>query len=211
MDSKQTVSAIDIEKMAYVLGKSATSTTHFPEDAEDAEGDAALRPPSPKRRKRSSKSDANSDSDDSIPLGIRQVEECRRKGLDGSPTYDELGFELDKEYIIKRTGGRPRPLGKRAIEKFEQEGKDRERKADILGVENASQRGDIRNERVWDNLVAKDLGMAFHEVGMEEYEEWKKRRFKTRAVEYKDLRKEEQERLLNLTSGSALRKGSKRR
>lgn len=27
---------------------------------------------------------------------------CRSKGLNGSPTYDTLGFELDKEYIIKQ-------------------------------------------------------------------------------------------------------------
>lgn len=79
--SKETVSAIDIEKAAYVLGKSAISADEHIQDEEDAAGDAALRPPSPKRRKKTVKPNSKSDSDDSSSLGMDPVEECRRKGL----------------------------------------------------------------------------------------------------------------------------------
>ncbi|CAF9934524.1 hypothetical protein IMSHALPRED_009738 [Imshaugia aleurites] len=52
-DSGKEVSAIDIEKAAYVLGKDALPNSRkFPSDTEDAEGDKALRPPSPKRRRK---------------------------------------------------------------------------------------------------------------------------------------------------------------
>lgn len=52
-DSGGEVSAIDIEKTAYVLGKDALpSSRKFPLDTEETEGDKALRPPSPKRRRK---------------------------------------------------------------------------------------------------------------------------------------------------------------
>lgn len=204
-ENKGTVPAIDIEKAAYVLAKHAT--TNFPQDEEDAEGDAAMRPPSPKRRKTAGSKGSKAEEDE-IPLGIRRTEECRRKGLNGPPTYDELGYELDKEFIIKRTGGRPRPLGKKAMERMGQKEKERERKIEIIGFKGS---GDIRNEDMWDDRVAQDLGIAFHEVGMEEYEEWGKRGFKADLGEYGNLGKEERDRLMALTQGSALRKGSKRR
>lgn len=47
------VSAVDIEKAAYVLGKNVLPDSKiFPLDTEDAEGDKTLRPPSPKRRRK---------------------------------------------------------------------------------------------------------------------------------------------------------------
>ncbi len=206
-EHKTIVPAIDIEKAAYVLGKFAASTTDYPQDEEDAEGDAALRPPSPKRRKKAGPKDSYAE-EGAIPLGIRRVEECRRKGLNGSPTYDELGYEQDKEFIIKKTGGRPKPLGKRALERLEQKGEERERKAEIIGFKGST---DIRNEDVWNDRVARDLGIAFHEVGMEEFEQWAKRGFEASMGEFKDLVKGEQDRLMGLMEGSALRKGSKHR
>ncbi len=52
-ESGKTVSAIDIEKAAYVLGKDALpSPRKLPSDAEDAGGDKALQPPPPKRRRK---------------------------------------------------------------------------------------------------------------------------------------------------------------
>ena len=203
-DSGKEVSAIDIEKAAYVLGKEASpSSRRFPFDTEDAEGDKALRPPSPKRRRRATPESQKIDPDSDIA----RIEECRRKGLKGSPTYDKLGFELDKEYIIKHTGGRPRPPGGKALDRLKQKRKDREKKAEIIGV-----LGDdnLIHEDAWDDRVARDLGIAYHEVGMEEYEEWQKKGFKAKKEDF-DLSKDDQDRLMDLTSGSALRKGSKRR
>lgn len=197
------VSALDIEKAAYVLGKRAKETSSFSKNEDEEENDDALQPPPPKRRKKA--------TPPPIPLGIQRVEECRRKGLNGSPTYDEHGFELDKEFIIKRTGGRPRPLGKKAMERLEQKAEDRRRKGEILGFDDEGDRQDVRDENVWDDLVARDLGMAMHEVGVEEFEEWKRKGHKTKPERFRDLPKEEQDRLMDLTTGIALRKGSKHR
>lgn len=46
---------------------------------------------------------------------------------------------------------------------------------------------------------------------MEEFEEWKEKGFSGRPTEYKDLGKKEQDRLMGLMTGSAMRKGSRRR
>lgn len=203
-DSGKEVSAIDIEKTAYVLGKDALlSSSKFPLDNDDAEGDKALRPPSPKRRRKATPESQKIDPDGDIA----RVEECRRKGLNGSPTYDTLGFELDKEFIIKHTGGRPRPLGKKALDRLDQKRRDSEKKAELMGT--AGDENTI-HEQAWDDRVARDLGIAFHEIGMEEYEEWQRKGFKAKKEDF-DLNEKERARLMDLMGGSALRKGSKQR
>ena len=203
-ESGKEVSAIDIEKAAYVLGRDALPiSSKFPLDTEDAEGDKALRPPSPKRRRKATPESHKVDPDSNIA----RIEECRRKGLNGSPTYDTLGFELDKEYIIKRTGGRPRPLGKKALDHLEQKRKNGEKKAEIIGL--LGDDNEIREE-AWDDRLARDLGIAYHEVGMEEYEEWQKKGFTAKKEEF-DLSEKERKRLMDLMEGCALRKGSKHR
>ena len=93
---------------------------------------------------------------------------------------------------------------------FEQKRKDRKRKAEILFGKGADD-GSVLVEDAWDDRVAKDLGKAFHDVGMEEYEEWKRKGFKVDAEDFEDLSKEEKERLMDLATGSAMRVGSKRR
>ena len=66
-DSGKEVSAIDIEKAAYVLGKDALrSSSQFPLDTEDAEGDKALRPPSPKKRRKATPESQKIDPDSNI-------------------------------------------------------------------------------------------------------------------------------------------------
>ncbi|KAL8850941.1 MAG: hypothetical protein Q9221_004141 [Calogaya cf. arnoldii] len=165
-ESGETITAVDIEKAAYKISKSA-------QEAEEE--------PMPSTK-------------------------CLQKGTRGSPTYDELGYELDYDYISKHTGGRPRPLSDRAQERLQQKQKDSERKAEIMGRPNSN-----LEENAWDDRVAKDLGKAFHEVGMEEYEEWAKKGFKIKEGEFDDPSEEEKERLFQLQKGSALRKGSKHR
>lgn len=142
-----------------------------------------------------------------MPDDFARIEEYRRKGLKGSPIYDTLGFELDKEFIIKHTGGRPRPLGKKALDRLDQKGEDSERKAKIIGSP-----GDNTtvHEEAWDDRVARGLGIAYHEVGMEEYEERQNKGFKAHKKDF-DLSKKERDRLMDLMGGSALWKGSKHR
>lgn len=203
--SQASISALEIEKLAYVLGKQATKSQippPSPPHASAQDDNRETQQPPPKRRKVAQRSSDNDDYIDPVQL-------CRRKGLKGSPTYDRLGFELDKEYIIKYTGGRPRPLSDKALDRFSQQDKDKERKAEILGLSIKGVHGTM--ETAWDDRVARDLGMAFHEVGMEEYEMWGRRGFKVNKEDFENLGEEERERLSNLMQGSALRKGSKHR
>jgi hypothetical protein len=192
-DGGKAVKAIDLEKMAYALGKEAQHQQGLGIDAED---DEPLRPPSPKRRRKKSPVDPND-----------PVEVCFRKGPRGSPTYDEMGYELDYDFIAKHCTGRPRAPGTSALAKFDQMGKEDARKAEIMGIATK----DHRFISHWDDRVAKDLGIVYHEVGMEEYEKWHERGFKIEPGEFEDPSKEEQDRVFNLAAGSALRKGSKHR
>ena len=215
-DGKE-VSALDIENAAYVICKIARQSQAPKRDAKEAERDHAVMPPSPKRRKKSSgaPSRTNTGTEDPFPKKEKTpdpIEEVFRKGFHGSPTYDKLGFELDKEYVLKQARRRPRPLGKRAMEKIQRHQRDSERKREIFYGTTDKEVGEGL-EWQWDDRVARDLGIGYHEVGMQEYEEWMKKGFKVEdgGKEFKNPSKEENERLMALMTGCALRKGSKHR
>lgn len=88
------VKAIEVEKCAYALAKGAQQySSHTTGDSDND----ALRPPSPRRRKRASPE-----------LSLDPVSVCERKGPLGSPTHYKLGYELDYECLSKLPS-RPRP------------------------------------------------------------------------------------------------------
>lgn len=160
-ESGQTIRAIDIEKCAYAIAKAAQQDH---ENHLDDSEDDVLRPPSPKRRKRASPEPSQD------PVSV-----CLRKGPRGSPTYDGLGYELDYK-IISKSQGRPKPLGKRAMAKLDKMKEECYRKAEIMGVDRNKFIG--ATENACDDRVAKDLGLAFHEIALEEYEEWHRKGFR---------------------------------
>ncbi len=215
-ESKQQVSAIDIEKMAYVLGKEATSSTKSPPSKKKAEDQEALSPPPAKRRK-SNGTAPPSKSGSWIAADLRREEQVRRKGLNGSPTYDTLGYELDKEYIIKKTSNRMPSArsawGKKAMDHFAKQRRETKRKVELLGLDKSENNISPFDEFAWCDKVARDLGIAYHLVGMEEYEEWKRQGFSVKEgeLERENIPEEERERISRLATGSALRKGSKHR
>ncbi|CAD6563621.1 MAG: hypothetical protein ASARMPRED_000094 [Alectoria sarmentosa] len=173
-DSGKEVSAIDIEKGAYVLGKDALPSA--PASIAKKAKKSNTRVPENRSRQQHSR-----------------IEECRHKGLNGSPTYDTLGYELDKEFVIKHTGGCPRSFGQETLDRLEQKRKNGEKKAEIIGVPEDENKF---HEEAGDDRVARDLGTAYHEVRMEEYEEWQKKGFKAKKEEL-DLSKKEQDRLID--------------
>ncbi|KAI4242007.1 MAG: hypothetical protein L6R40_004234 [Gallowayella cf. fulva] len=128
-EAGETITAVDIEKAAYNMGKSA--------EAEKASGRIGLEPeapvetkdlcpPSPKRRK-TRKTPERPPKEPTMPSSI-----CLQKGPRGSPTYDELGYELDYDYISK-VSGHPRPMSKSGEESLERKQQDQRRKAKIMG------------------------------------------------------------------------------
>ncbi|KAL9135882.1 MAG: hypothetical protein Q9175_002907 [Cornicularia normoerica] len=136
-ESGKEVSAIDIEKAAYVLGAPASIA------------------------QKAKKSDARVPENRS-GTNIARIEDCRRKGMNGSRTYDRIGFELDKD-------------------RLEEKRKDSKKKAEIIGV--SGDDGKICEE-AWDDRVARDLGIADHEVRLEEYVERQKKGFKAKEKEF---------------------------
>ncbi|KAL8995213.1 MAG: hypothetical protein Q9169_005001 [Polycauliona sp. 2 TL-2023] len=199
-ESGETITAVDIEKAAYKISKAAQegridgSLDNEPDEAVESK---ALCPPSPKRRKPRIPQ----------PSEPSPSTKCLRKGRTGSPTYDELGYELDYDYILKCSLG-PRRAGARSDKKMDQGQKDDARKSEIMGRPDDVR---IQEGAAWDDRVARDLGKAFHEVGIEEYEEWAMKGFKIQDGEFENPSEEEEARLLKLRSGCALRKGSKHR
>lgn len=196
-ESGKVVKAIDIEKCAYALAKGAQQC-HENGGVDDSD-DQALLPPSPKRRKRASPEPEQ----ELMPSQL-----CLRKGPRGSPTFDEMGYELDYDYISKHQG-RPRPLSNRGMAKLHKKREESERKKKIMGAEN--DRVIATNETAWDDRVARDLGIPYHEVAMEECEEWQRKGFHAEPGEFENPSQKEKDRLMRLSSGCALRKGSKHR
>ena len=99
---------------------------------------------------------------------------CLQNGRRVSPTYNERGYELDYEYVVKYTG-RPRPVSKCGQEGLEQKQKGSETRAEIPGRPTPE-----LEENAWVDRVAIDLGEAFHEMGTDEYEEGARRDLKSK-------------------------------
>lgn len=117
-----------------------------------------------------------------------------------------MGYELDYD-LVTELPGRPRPLGKRGMTRLDEKKEQGKWKAEIIGYPDLD---NVFHKKACNDKVARDLGIAFHKVGVEEYEEWHKKGFRVEPGECDEISKEERVRLLRLTEGSAFRKGSKR-
>ena len=202
-ESRETISALDVEKMAYALAKAVqnTSVTHAAKaKREEQEEDIkAMKPPSPKRPKRTKTAEP--------PRSPSPTAICLKKGPKGSPTYDKLGYELDYNLIAGRSSGRRR-THKQSEEYWERERSERERKTEIMNFSKDNE--SALTGMAQDDRVARDLGIAYHEVGIEEYELWYQKGFRAKPGEFENISKQEQDRICTLATGSAFRKGSKR-
>ncbi|OJD38773.1 nardilysin isoform 2 [Diplodia corticola] len=130
------------------------------------------------------------------------------------PTWDRAGYRLDwrkcEQWI--RPTGKPvnRSWWQEEMVMMEREAVE-ERAMEIFFEPGAAPSKDEVSPVhwwLWEDRVSKDLGVPFHEVGLEEFEEWERRGFqKAKAGEYMKYSNEQMERVSNLASGSALRKG----
>lgn len=103
--------------------------------------------------------------------------------------------------------------GKKAMDHFAKQRRETKRKVELLGLDKSENNISPFDEFAWCDKVARDLGIAYHLVGMEEYEEWKRQGFSVKEgeLERENIPEEERERISRLATGSALRKGSKHR
>ena len=142
------------------------------------------------------------------------VEQVKRGGRNGPPVYDCLGFELDYKSVVRPS----RPQSFFRTKKWQDicdiRSEQSNRKKAIIGQYDTSF---AANDRVSDSFAAddrisRDLNIPFHQVDLEEYEEWQRRGFKVEPgeLDYKNRSQAEDDRLLTLATGSAHRKGNKR-
>ena len=129
--------------------------------------------------------------------------QLRKGGANGPPVYDALGFEMDYNLVAK--GGRRR-RGTKSTDMYAES----KRKEEILGVD--PMKVSASTLMAGNDRVSRDLNIPYHQVGIEDYEEWQRRGFKVEPGELdpKNRSEAEKARLTRLALGSAFRKGSKR-
>ena len=203
--SKKETGAIEVEKVAYVLAKDSENSAAVLNGWEDEADNKALQPPSPKRRKTTAHSQRrrhNEVEESEDPITI-----CFNKGPNGSPTHDKLGFELDYHKVAPSMRAR-KPNFKKQEKHLKEAAEDDKRKGEIMGVggmNGGKGPGGLAVPAMTDR-VARDLGMPYHKVGVEHFEEWKSKGFKVKKNEFENLSKEELERVDEQMTGSVFRK-----
>lgn len=133
--------------------------------------------------------------------------QCYSKGPNGSPTYDKTGFELDYEKVKTIfEASYPLPID------YEKSRRDQTKMAEIFfGKENAPdfvKIGPFQHD-MWRDKVSRDLGVAFHKVSVEHFEQWEREGFpKARREDYVYEEKSEgfKERLMRFMEGGYFRK-----
>ncbi|KAK9419440.1 hypothetical protein SUNI508_07415 [Seiridium unicorne] len=137
---------------------------------------------------------------------------CHRKGRDGSPTYDEAGFQLDWEKV--NDWFKPRPYSRssavRGMERrLKRDEAERRTMFDMFFVDGkapATHDADVTNHMR--DHVSKDLGIPWHQIGPEQLKIWREKGFeKVEADEWwRPPNDEERKRMLNMLSGASMRK-----
>lgn len=144
----------------------------------------------------------------SPPIEETPLQKVLRKGPNGSPVLDELGFELSYSKVLKATT-RPRRAVKSSAAYFDMLNKEitaDKRKAEIMGT--PWNQVSATSQMAWTDRIARDLGKEYHKVGMEDFEEWARRGFKAEEGEFeaRNMTEDEKARILRLATGSAFRK-----
>jgi hypothetical protein len=135
------------------------------------------------------------------------LEKIKRRGPTGPPVYDEMGFELDYDKVAN--SGRRRRPGARSLkyeEMLDQEQREDDRKAEIMGT--SRNKTSALTLMAWDDRVSRDLGIPYHAVDLDDFEEWYRRGFRAADGEFEaqNIPEHEQDRISNLATGSVFRK-----
>ncbi|KAI9767673.1 MAG: hypothetical protein M1840_005544 [Geoglossum simile] len=136
-------------------------------------------------------------------------EKIMKRGPTGPPVYDELGFEVDYAKVAASWSRRPgcRSMNSdKYLDMLEREQREDDRKAEIMGTD--KNKSSALTLMAWDDRISRDLGIPYHTVEMEDFEEWYRRGFRADGGEFeaRNMSQEEQDRVSNLAIGSAFRK-----
>lgn len=140
------------------------------------------------------------------------------KGRDGSPTYDEYGFEMDYNECTKWGTTRPRVLSIKATErmnaKYEKEPRDLARMAKLMDdkedFDKASARGagDMAKKNAYFEKTRNNLGLKTYYIKVEDVEEWHEKGLRASKDEFdfEKWGKDKKDWYMKMSTGSALRK-----
>lgn len=137
---------------------------------------------------------------------------CYKKGPRGSPTYDIGGFQLDYDKVCEWK--KPRSYNKRSMvngmQRAVEAGRSQEEQiAALFFTDGANEktRGMYIIEHVRDH-VSKDIGIPYHQIGVEKVKEWREKGFEPFDYEswWKEPNEVEKKRMSKMTMGSKLRK-----
>lgn len=136
---------------------------------------------------------------------------CHKKGRNGSPTYDDAGFQLDWEKVDRWM--KPQPYNKRkmvsgmerAMERAENEQAAMYKSFFVegKGPDNSAECKDYIKDH-----VSKDLGIPWHQIDSKKVKEWEERGFSKVKLEdwWHVPNKEERKRMMKMMTGASLRK-----
>lgn len=130
-----------------------------------------------------------------------------RRGPTGRPVYDKMGFELDYDKVCRRTRGGfgCRTMGSKAYMKMiDENSRQSDRNAEIMNMDRNKVSAFV--SMVWDDRVSRGLGIPYHKVEMQDFEERHDRGFRAEPVDGKNMPESERERITALTTGAAFRK-----
>lgn len=135
---------------------------------------------------------------------------CHEKGRDGSPTYDEAGFELDWYKVDDWM--RPKPYSKSKMVNGMERALDRKQKEEdemfkLFFKDGKYSNGAMVRDFVQDQ-ISKDLGIPWHQIGPKLVKTWRDKGFE--PVDYltwwEEPNKVERDRMMKMHSGCVNRK-----
>ncbi len=212
-ESGKEVKAVDLEIAAYRFGKSAERYTKD-------ENEAALVPEEKPRKKRKTQGEI---WEEEHPRGsdqdpFKHIHNCVDKGRDGSPTYDESGFELDYDKCLEwckpMSRSKLKPTlaeEKRFGDYIEKKEKEEKRMAELVGDANFDGKSGLDKcikVEVYKERVRNDLGKKTYHVTIQDFEDWHKKGFRAKTEEFdiENMDPERKQKLTDYMTGASLRK-----
>ncbi|OAL03090.1 hypothetical protein IQ06DRAFT_375735 [Phaeosphaeriaceae sp. SRC1lsM3a] len=139
--------------------------------------------------------------------------QCYDKGPQGSPTYDEAGFQLDYDKVAQWM--KPQAYNKskmvRGMERRVEEAKREEEKIFEMFFQeppkDAAKFSSFAKDYLKDH-VSKDLSLPFHQIKSEQVKSWRDKGFQPVRYEewWKEPNAEEKKRMMKMYGGASMRK-----
>jgi hypothetical protein len=130
---------------------------------------------------------------------------CIAGGPNGPPVYDEFGFLLSYKKCCRARVRPRRPPAAKYFAMLEQEATEKARKIESMGTK--KEKVSALTLAAWNDRVARELGIMYHQVEMKHFEILAQRGFVAKEGEFEasNMSKEEVERVNKLVIGSAFR------